>query len=86
MPPGHHELTWSIHRAFVVHFTTTGGPARRRFRGRVEHLSTGKSAHFSSLEKLLAFFDSPFETVRHASDANDDEPGIRIGRTREPNN
>jgi hypothetical protein len=85
MPPGHHELTWSIHRAFVVHFTATRGPARRRFRGRVEHLSTGESAHFSSLEKLLAFFDSPFETGRHASGADDDESWIRSGK-REPNN
>jgi hypothetical protein len=45
----------SVHRAFVVHFGMGGGPRRRRFHGRVEHLSSGRSAQFSSLEGLLAF-------------------------------
>jgi hypothetical protein len=44
----------SVHRAFVVHFGTGGGP-RRRFHGRVEHLSSGRTAHFSSLVRLLGF-------------------------------
>ena len=44
----------SVHRAFVVHFATTEGP-RRRFHGRVEHLSSGRTAHFSSLARLLGF-------------------------------
>ena len=50
--------TLSVHRAFVVHFGTSGGPGRRRFSGRVEHLSSGESTHFTSLEGLLAFFAS----------------------------
>ena len=59
------ETALSIRRAFVVHFAASPGdagdvgrevaPRRRRFRGRVEHLSSGESAHFSSLEGLLAF-------------------------------
>jgi hypothetical protein len=44
----------SVHRAFVVHFGTPEGP-RRRFHGRVEHLSSGRTAHFSSLARLLGF-------------------------------
>jgi hypothetical protein len=48
--------TLSAHRAFVVHFGTTGGSGRRRFSGRVEHLSSGESMHFSSLKGVLAFF------------------------------
>jgi hypothetical protein len=44
----------SVHRAFVVHFGTAEGP-RRRFHGRVEHLSSGRTAHFSSLARLLGF-------------------------------
>jgi hypothetical protein len=44
----------TVHRAFVVHFGTAEGP-RRRFHGRVEHLSSGRTAHFSSLARLLAF-------------------------------
>src|SRR5204863_9387843 len=47
----------SVHRAFVVHFGMGGGPQRRRFHGRVEHLSSGRSAQFSSLEGLLGFVD-----------------------------
>ena len=48
--------TLSAHRAFVVHLGAGGGPGRRRFSGRVEHLSSGESMHFSSLKGLLAFF------------------------------
>ena len=48
--------TLSVHRAFVVHFGARGGPGRRRFSGRVEHLSSGESMHFTSLKGLLAFF------------------------------
>jgi hypothetical protein len=42
------------HRAFVVHFGRTEG-RRRRFSGRVEHLTSGRSARFASLRALLAF-------------------------------
>jgi len=42
------------HRAFVVHFRRTEG-RRRRFHGRVEHLTSGRSARFASLRALLAF-------------------------------
>ena len=45
----------SVHRAFVVHFSPGHRGGRRRFRGRVEHLSSGQSTHFSSLAGLLAF-------------------------------
>ena len=57
MPPRfEHGSGLSVERAFVVHFSTGGGPGRRRFSGRVEHLSSGESARFSSLKGLLAFF------------------------------
>ena len=46
----------SPRRAFVVHLGAGGRPGRRRFRGRVEHLSSGASTHFSSLADLLGFF------------------------------
>jgi hypothetical protein len=53
-PQEQHPSTLSVHRAFVVHFGTGGG-RRRRFSGRVEHLSSGDSTHFRSLKGLLAF-------------------------------
>ena len=46
----------SVHRAFVVHLGTGGGPRRRRFHGRVEHLSSGRAAQFHSRDDLLPFF------------------------------
>jgi hypothetical protein len=45
----------SVHRAFVVHLGPAGG-RRRRFHGRVEHLSSGRTEPFSSLAQLLEFF------------------------------
>jgi hypothetical protein len=46
----------SVERAFVVHLRAHLGTRRRRFSGRVEHLSSGQSVQFSSLDGLLAFF------------------------------
>ncbi len=48
----------SPQRAFVVHLGDRGDSRRRRFSGRVEHLASGASTHFSSLDGLLAFFAS----------------------------
>jgi hypothetical protein len=59
--------TLSAHRAFVVHLGTGGGPGRRRFSGRVEHLSSGESMHFSSLKGLLAFFAAALDTAGGAA-------------------
>jgi hypothetical protein len=60
---GEQGSTLSAQRAFVVHFGTGGGPGRHRFRGRVEHLSSGQSAHFSSLRGLLRFFAAALDAV-----------------------
>lgn len=54
--PDEHGSTLSVHRAFVVHLGAGGGSKRRRYSGRVEHLSSGESTRFSSLQGLLAFF------------------------------
>ena len=62
-PPLEHASALPADRAFVVHFTG-GRSGRRRFRGRVEHLSSGHSAQFSSLRTLLAFFARPQEDLR----------------------
>ena len=59
--------TLSAHRAFVVHLGTGGGPGRRRFSGRVEHLSSGESMHFSSLKGLLAFFAAALDAAAGAA-------------------
>jgi hypothetical protein len=46
--------TLTPERAFVVHFATTAR-RRPRFVGRVEHLTSGRSARFSSRAALWAF-------------------------------
>jgi hypothetical protein len=68
-PRDEHGSLLSAHRAFVVHLGTSEGGGRRRFTGRVEHLSSGSSTHFSSLKGLLAFFaavldDAPGRSAR----------------------
>lgn len=45
----------SVHRAFVVHFRVSSEVARGQVTGRVEHVVSGQSTHFDSLEELLAF-------------------------------
>ncbi len=56
MPPHHAEMTpLSVHWAFVVHFRTNTDIARGNIAGRVEHVVSGQSTHFDSLEDLLAF-------------------------------
>ena len=62
-PPGEHGSTLSAQRAFVVHLSQPAWPGRRRFRGRVEHLSSGRCIHFSSLEGLLAFFTAVLDAA-----------------------
>ena len=66
-PRDQHGSALSAHRAFVVHFGTRGGPGRRRFRGRVEHLSSGESMRFTSLKGLLAFFASALDVAAGAA-------------------
>ena len=45
----------SVHWAFVVHFRLSTEIAHGQIAGRVEHVVSGQSIHFDSLEELLAF-------------------------------
>ena len=54
----------SVHCAFVVHFRVNSDVAQGRLAGRVEHVASGQSAHFASLEELLAFMARVLTTVR----------------------
>jgi hypothetical protein len=69
--------TLSAQRAFVVHLARGSGPVRRRFSGRVEHLASGQSTHFSSLKGLLAFFAAVLDVASGAAppDGPDRQPG-----------
>jgi hypothetical protein len=54
----------SVHWAFVVHFRLSTNIARGQIEGRVEHVVSGQSMHFDSLEELLAFMRKVLATVR----------------------
>ena len=45
----------SVHWAFVVHLRTSTDIPRGQLAGRVEHVVSGQSTHFDSLEELLVF-------------------------------
>ena len=51
----HHSSSFSVHHAFVVQFASpttwdAGNPG-----GRIEHIVSGQSTRFQSLEALIAF-------------------------------
>jgi hypothetical protein len=43
---------------FVIQLRPTTDLASGQFHGRVEHIDSGRSAHFHSVEELLAFLAS----------------------------
>ena len=64
--PSHQTETapLSVHWAFVVHFRTSSDVLHGLIAGRVEHVVSGQSVHFDSLEELLAFIDQVLANVR----------------------
>jgi len=64
--PSHQTETapLSVHWAFVVHFRTDTDITQERIAGRVEHVVSGQSVHFDSLEDLLGFMARVLASVR----------------------
>ena len=58
------EPLLSPRRAFVVQFREEVDAGRTRFRGRVEHLVSGRAMRFHSPEELLAFLAEVLSTIR----------------------
>jgi len=79
-----HGSILSIQRAFVLHLHEGGRRGRRRFSGRVEHLSSGESTLFSSLEGLLAFIDAALDIAAPAAPADRHEPSGHGGTVAPP--
>jgi hypothetical protein len=63
-PPAESPSTLSPYRAFVVQFRAETDVEQGRYTGRVEHVVSGQSAHFASLEELLAFIARVLAAVR----------------------
>jgi hypothetical protein len=55
----------SIRRSFIVQLGEEANLVDGRVGGRVEHLRTGESRHFGSLDALLAFFNEALTIDRH---------------------
>ena len=49
--------TLPVWKAFVVQFSLETNPRAGRFSGRVEHMSSGRRAHFASTRELLAVLE-----------------------------
>ena len=54
-----------VSRSFVLQFTTDTAPASQRFRGRVEHIDSGRSRRFNTLDDLAAFITEVLEANQH---------------------
>jgi hypothetical protein len=64
----------SIHRAFVVHFRTDADVVQGPISGRVEHVLSGQSTHFASLEGLLAFVAQIVSSTRQKPSRQEESP------------
>ena len=58
-----------VSRSFVLQFTAATVPASRQFRGRVEHIESGRSRRFASLTDLAAFIREVLEANGNGEDA-----------------
>jgi len=57
-----------VSRSFVVQLVADTVPASRGFRGRVEHIESGRSRRFASLEDLGAFIGEVLEANQSRED------------------
>lgn len=62
--PGDHPPPLSVSRAFVVQFQAETDIPQGRCAGRVEHVASGQTAMFETLDDLLAFISRALKTVR----------------------
>ena len=55
MSTARNQPSLPTHRAFVVQLHAESKIAKGQFKGRVEHMVSGQSTHFSSMKALKAF-------------------------------
>jgi hypothetical protein len=58
------EPLLSPRRAFVIQFRAETNDLQERFAGRVEHVVSGQTTHFQSVEELLAFISRVLAGMR----------------------
>jgi len=62
------ESPLSPYRAFVVQFREQADIEKGQWVGRVEHVTSGQSSHFQSLDELLAFVTRVLGSARDPPD------------------
>jgi hypothetical protein len=67
-PPLQHESPFAPQRAFVVQFRKETVMEQWHVEGRVEHVMSGQSAHFHSVEELFTFMARILASVRAPPD------------------
>ena len=55
MPTARDQPSLPTHRAFVVQLYAASKIEKGQFKGRVEHIVSGQSTHFSTIKALKAF-------------------------------
>ena len=66
-PDSSAESELPVERAFVVQLHATAAVAQGQLSGRVEHVSSGQSAHFHSQDELLAFIARVLAALKTAA-------------------
>ena len=67
MSDASNQARLSVHRAFVVQFQADTAVEQGRLAGRVEHVVSGQTVDFQSLEMLLAFIAEVLRQQREHS-------------------
>jgi len=62
-----------MQRDFVVQIRPDVPPGKGEFQGRVEHVDTGRSAHFRTVEEFLSFIASVCATPMPSAGVSNDE-------------
>ena len=68
-PPKGKHAPLSPDRAFVVQVRQDGAHSPGTLSGRAEHVSSGRVAHFTSLDQLYAFISDSPESAENPDDA-----------------
>jgi len=66
-------------RAFVVQLHRDADLKNGRLEGRIEHVSSGHSAHFQHLHELEAFFRQALNASRQVMSSDQNDEPDRVG-------
>lgn len=68
------EPTYSRQKSFLLQFRREADIGRGRLVGRIEHLASGQTLHFSSASELFAFVSQHLDPERRGDERDPTEP------------